>query len=397
MVDMQKIYLKSQEERRIKSGHLWVYSNEIDTKAHALTGFLPGQCVTLVSARDEILGSGYVNPHTLLAVRLYSNRGDVAFDAKLIYQRLVSALSLRQAYFSAPYYRLCFSEGDFLPGVIIDRFNDVLVLQLTTQGAWQAKALIVEVLVDLIKPKGILLKNEQQSLQLEGLTPCTEVLYGVVPDELLIYENDISFYVPLQHGQKTGWFFDQRANRARLKNFVKDKRVLDVFAYLGSFGIYAGVYGASHITFIESSKFACDYIAKNLATHHLEAKADIIISDAFEALKKLKAEGKTFDVVLVDPPAFIKRKKDVSEGFLAYQRINELALACLHDQGFFVSSSCSMHLSASDLVAAVTKANKRRSSLKVIDLAYQDSDHPWHPLIPETQYLKSIFLTKNKY
>jgi 23S rRNA (cytosine1962-C5)-methyltransferase len=217
-----------------------------------------------------------------------------------------------------------------------------------------------------------------------------------VPDTILIFENNIPFHVPLFNGQKTGWFYDQRNNRKRLESFVKGKTVLDIFAYLGSFGIYAGVYGATSVSFIESSKPACDYIQKNITENKLDDRATIICEDAFTALKNLKDAGQQFDVVLVDPPAFIKRKKDMDEGFLAYQRINELALACLKDQGILVSSSCSMHLSSEDLNRALIKANKNRFQLNTLDLAFQAPDHPWHPMIPETLYLKSYFMLKRE-
>jgi 23S rRNA (cytosine1962-C5)-methyltransferase len=391
---LKKVYLKKNEERRVKSGHPWIFSNEIDTDQSPLQTFSPGEAVTVLSAKDEVLGSGYLNPHTLLSVRLYSSKANIPFDADLIKTRLENALALRNHYFTAPYYRLCFGEGDLLPGIIIDRFKDILVVQLTTQGAWLVREILISVLIDLLKPQGIFLKNDQQNLALEGLTPATEILYGQVPESLLIFENDIPFHVPLQHGQKTGWFYDQRNNRTRLAPLVKNKTVLDVFAYLGSFGIYAGVYGAKSIHFIESSKFACDYIQKNLQENNLTDKAEIIAEDAFDALKNLKSQGQQFDVVLVDPPAFIKRKKDMDQGFLAYQRINELALACVKGQGMLVSSSCSMHLSAADLQKALLKANKQRAVLKVLDLAYQAPDHPWHLAILETLYLKTFFLQK---
>lgn len=394
---LKKIYLKKNEERRVKQGHPWVFSNEIDTAKSPFKDFMPGECVSIFSARNEALGSGYINPHTLLSIRIYSNQTDNPLTQDMLSSRLEAALALRTIYFDKPYYRLCFGEADLLPGIIIDRFNDILVLQLTTQGAWQLKDALKDALIALLDPKGILLKNEQANLALEGLTPSTEIIHGDVPQEILIEENGVLFHVPIAGGQKTGWFYDQRNNRLQLKNFVKGKSVLDVFAYLGSFGIYAGHYGAASVSFIESSKFACDYIQKNIAANNFSATTDVINEDAFTALKTFKDQGKQFDVVLVDPPAFIKRKKDFAEGFLAYQRINDLALACLKDQGILVSSSCSMHLSAGDLEAAIVKGNKQRAALKILNMAYQAPDHPWHPAIPETLYLKSIFLNKIKY
>lgn len=393
---LKSLFLKRDEDRRIRSGHPWVFSNEVDVMRSPLKSFDAGECVNVVNARDEILACAYINPQTLLAARVYAYKShNTLFDRTLIKARLIRALNLRSTYFSKPFYRLCFAEGDYLPGIVIDRFNDTFVVQLNTQGAWRVKSELTEALIELFQPRGILLKNDQSSLALEGLTPCIEILHGQVDDEVLIEENDVSFYTPIHQGQKTGWFFDQRYNRAYLQHFVKDKTVLDVFAYLGSFGICAGAYGAKSVSFIETSKFSCDYIAKNLAKNNLSAKSEIINEDAFVALKALKDAGRKFDVVMIDPPAFIKRKKDAKEGFLAYQRINELALACLSDNGILVSSSCSMHLSSDDLRDAIIKANKGRFYLSTLNLNFQGPDHPWLPCVPETLYLKTFFIQKS--
>ena len=396
MAKLKSLYLKASEDRRIKQGHLWVFSNEIDTKRSPLKEFSAGENVSLFNNRGAALGSAYINPNTLLCARIYSHKADVSFDADLIRTRLTAALALREHYFQAPYYRLCFGEGDLLPGIIIDRFNDILVLQLTTQGAWQVLPHLKEILLALLQPRGIFLKNEQASLELEGLAPSVQILSGEVPEELLIYEAEIPFYIPLHGGQKTGWFFDQRHNRAQLQNLVRGKTVLDVFAYLGSFGIYAGVYGASAVSFIESSSTACEYIAKNVAVNQLTHATNIINEDAFTALKHLRDQGQKFDVVMVDPPAFIKRKKDVQEGLLAYQRINALALSCLKDEGILVSSSCSMHCSLEDLRRTLSHAAKNQCQLSSLGIGYQAADHPSHLLMPETLYLKTLFSKKSR-
>lgn len=394
---MQNIILKPREERRILGGHPWIFSNEIDTKASPLKGFEKGECVNVQNSQGRMLGSAYVNPNTLLCGRLYSRKENQELDAAFIKQKIIDALALRERFFDAPYYRLFFGDSDFLSGLIIDRFGEYFILQMTTAGIDRVKETIVAVLVELFQPKGILLRNDIAYRELEGLPLEVTVAYGEIPGEVEIKENGFAFMVPLQKGQKTGWFYDQRNTRAKLQKYVKGKKVLDVFSYLGSFAIHAGQYGATAVTAVDSSAFACEYIAKNATLNGLDKKIDVTIieQDAFDALKALQESGELFDVVLVDPPAFIKRQKDFQQGFRAYERINHFALNCLKPGGILISSSCSMHLKDEDLKKALNAAAcSAKAQLQIIDYGREAEDHPEHPAIPETHYLKTFVCRK---
>lgn len=391
---MQSIILKPREEQRILGGHPWIFSNEINVKASPLKNFTKGECVNVQNSQGQILGSAYINPNTLLCARLYSRAQNQALDKDFISRKLQNAFTLRKHLYTAPFYRLFFGDGDFLSGLIIDRFGDYFIVQINTAGIDCIKAIIIELLIELFQPKGILLRNDTAYREMEGLPLEVTTAFGSIPEETEIEENGISFIIPLLKGQKTGWFYDQRNTRAKLAKYVKGQRVLDVFSYLGSFAIHAGVYGAQSITAIDSSALACGYIAKNAKHHHLQDRLTIIEEDAFAALKELSSH-ESFDVVLVDPPAFIKRQKDFQQGFRAYQRINHYALQCLKPGGILLSSSCSMHLHDEDLKKTLNAAaGLNKAALQIIDYGHEAEDHPLHPAIPETHYLKTFICRK---
>ena len=394
---MKTLTLKKNQERRILSGHPWIFSNEIDVAKSPLSNFSAGEAVHVVNASGLFLGSAYLNPKTLLAGRLYSRQDHQALDADFFKLRLLEALSLREQLIPEPFYRLVFGEGDGLPGLIIDRFGDYFVVQITTAGMERVKSVLIDVLVELFQPKGILLRNDHSYRETEGLPSSVEVAYGTVPESTLIIENGLRFEVPLLQGQKTGWFYDQRNNRARLKPYVKGARVLDVFSYLGSFAVHACQYGAASVTCVDSSKFACEQTLKNAELNGFKNKVTVRCEDAFDALKVLQKEAK-FDVVLIDPPAFIKKKKDFQAGCRAYQKLNQLALSCLKPGGILFTSSCSMHLVDTDLQNILNAAaSTNRTSLQVLDYGPQAEDHPMHVAIPETHYLKTFVCRKTTF
>jgi 23S rRNA (cytosine1962-C5)-methyltransferase len=397
MTTIPTLILKKNQERRILSGHPWIFSNEIDVAKSPLNSFTPGQAVHVVNASGLFLGSAYINPKTLLAGRIYSRQDRQPLDADFFKARLLDALNLRERMIPAPFYRLAFGEGDGLPGLIIDRFGDYFVVQITTAGMEQVKAILIEVLVELFQPKGILLRNDHSYRETEGLTSEVVVAYGTLPESTIIIENSLRFEVPLLQGQKTGWFYDQRNNRARLKPYVKNARVLDVFSYLGSFAVHACHYGAESVYCVDSSKAACEHTLKNAELNGFTDKITTQCEDAFDALRALQKEAK-FDVVLIDPPAFIKKKKDFQTGCRAYQKLNQLALACLKPGGILFSSSCSMHLLDTDLQNIISNAAAtNRSSLQLLDYGSQAEDHPVHIAIPETHYLKTFVCRKTTF
>lgn len=390
--EMAVLRLRAGEDRRLKQGHLWIYSNEVDTDATPLRQFTAGQCVNVVSHSGQPLASAYVNAHSLICARIYTRSANRGLDKSLLRRRLEQAVALRDAFYPEPYYRLCFGEGDALPGVVIDRFGDYLSMQITTAGMEQFKAQLIEVLVALFKPRGIMLRNDVALREMEGLPLYAEVAYGEVPTAVELHENGVVFTTSLHTGQKTGWFYDHRDNRARLQQFVSGKRVLDVFSYLGAWGLGALHAGASEAVCVDSSASALAQLQDNARNNQLAERCVVQAGDAFEVLERLIAEKQQFDVVVVDPPAFVKRRKDMAQGLQAYQRINEMALRLLGNNGILVSASCSQHVEAPMLLGALRQAAKSLPlRLQVIVQGHQAIDHPVHPAMPETDYLKCFF------
>jgi 23S rRNA (cytosine1962-C5)-methyltransferase len=303
------------------------------------------------------------------------------------------ALSLRQTLFEQPYYRLVHGEGDGLPGLVVDRFDQVLVAQITTAGMEAQKDAILGALQKVLKPQAIVLRNDSSARSLEGLDDYVEVANGKLPETVEVWENHTRFQIDVLAGQKTGWFYDHRMNRARMQQYVKNARVLDVFSYVGAWGTQALVAGAEALTCIEASAAAIERLHANAALNGHEDKLTSIEGDAFEALKALRQERQRFDVVIVDPPAFIKRKKDFKEGLLAYRRINQLAMQVLNKGGYLISGSCSYHLPEEELRNVLLQASRHIDRwAQVIEQGHQGPDHPVHPAIPETNYLKAFFL-----
>jgi len=381
--------LKKHEENRILSGHLWIYSNEIDNDKTPLTQFKPGEQVILQAFNGKILGCGYVNPHSLISFRLISREPDKILDKQLIKQRLESALGLRNRLYTKPYYRWVYGESDNLPGLVIDRYGDIFVCQVNTAGMEKVLEDISAAIQELVNPRGILLRNDSSFRQIEGLESKVETLFGEIPEQTELMENDCRFLAPILKGQKTGWFYDHGSNRARLKNYVNGKRVLDVFSYIGAWGIAAANYGASEVTCIDSSAQALNWLMENAKLNRCENKITTLQNDAFTALNQLKENNEKFDIVILDPPAFIKRRKDLKEGLHAYRRLNQLAAKLLAPQGIIFSASCSLHLTHENLVDIIrTSGFKQDQYLQIIEQGHQGPDHPIHPAIPETEYLK---------
>lgn len=385
------LFLKRNEDRRLSAGHLWVYSNEVDTSKSPLSSFEPGSLAVIQSAAGKTLGAGYVNPRSLICARLLTRRPRAALDAGFFERRLRSALSLRESLFEQPYYRLVFGESDGLPGLVVDRYGSVLVVQIATAGMEAMRDLLLQALDRVLSPTGILLRNDSSVRVLEGLSQETEVI-GEVPETVMLTEGGVHFEVPLGTGQKTGWFYDQRSNRQALHKYVKDRQVLDVFSYVGAWGLQAAVAGAAGVCCVDSSPVAQTFMEKNIAANGLADKVRLENGDAFDVLKAMQDTDQRFDVVIVDPPAFIKRRKDIKSGEQGYGRLNRLALKLLAPDGILISCSCSMHLSEERLQQIVHQsAGKMGRQVQILERGFQCMDHPVHPAIAETAYLKALF------
>ena len=387
----RELRLKRGEERRLSSGHLWVFSNEIDTDATPLTGFASGELAQIKSQRGQFLGHAYVNPHALICARILSRDAARHIDRELIEGRLRAALALRQRLYREPYYRLVFGESDGLPGLVLDRYGDILVGQIATAGMEALKESIVEAVRGLLSPAGLYWKNDSAARQLEQLPQVAEAAFGEIPPEVTAVEAGLRFNAPLAQGQKTGWFYDQTHNRARLVRYLwPGARVLDVCSYAGAWAVTALKAGAGAASCVDSSETALEFARRNAEANGVTLQT--IRSDAFEAMKALHERGERFDVVVLDPPAFIKRKKDIPQGQAAYRKLNQHALALIEGEGLLVSCSCSYHLAPEELVTAIqTAARHTGRFVQILESGGQSPDHPMHPAIPETRYLKAFF------
>ncbi|NJO17970.1 MAG: class I SAM-dependent rRNA methyltransferase [Thioploca sp.] len=385
------LYLKKNADRRLRIGHIWIYSNEVDTNRSPLNSFEIGQTITIYSHHNKILGNGYINPHSLICARLISRDPQYHLDQSLLLRRLNSALSLRQRLFAKPFYRLVYGESDGLPGLVVDRFGEIIVVQITTAGMERVREEVIAALTATLQPQAIVLRNDTTIRTLEGLENYIAVVQGQLPTEIVIEENQAHFYVSVLEGQKTGWFYDHRYNRARLQHYAQQQRVLDVFSYSGAWSIPAALAGAHQVWCIDSSQPALELINKNAVLNGVETKVSPILGDAFEQLKELHRAGEKFDLIILDPPAFIKRKKDQLAGEQAYRRINQLAIQLLNKEGILISASCSLHLPSQtllDLLRATSQQLDR--GLQILEQGHQSPDHPIHPAIPETAYIKAF-------
>lgn len=386
------LFLRKGAERRLRAGHLWVYSNEVDTRRSPLTAFQPGDQAQLRASNDKPLGTVFVNPHALICGRLISRDPAQGMTPQRLTQRLESALALRQSLFDKPFYRWVFGDGDGLSGLVIDRFGDTVVVQISTAGMERMKDAILRAVQRLVHPAAVILKNDGKMRKVEGLDSYVEWAHGAERDTLGVEENGVRFEVPLAAGQKTGWFYDHRMNRQRLQAYAPGKRVLDVFSYAGGWGLQAAHAGASQVTCVDASATAIESVRHNARLNGLEG-VDTIEGDAFEALKALAEDKQKYDIVVLDPPALIPRRRDQKAGEQAYARLNQLGLRLLERDGILVSASCSMHLSQAALIDIIRASGRKIDRfVQLLEQGHQAPDHPVVPGIPETDYIKSCFV-----
>ncbi len=331
--DLPVLKLKRGEDRRIRAGHPWVFSNEIDNVATPLAKVSPGAAVRIHSDRDQFLGHAYVNPHALICARIVGRDVEQPLDRSLIVHRLNVALALRERLSREPYYRLVFGESDGLPGLVLDRYGDIIVGQIATRGMDALRKDIEEVVRSVIAPRGMYWKNDSGARELEQLDSVAEVAFGEVPDELEVIEAGLRFAAPLAHGQKTGWFYDQTANRARLARYLLGRRARARCLQL------RGRVGRHRARSRRPLRDLCGLLGNRVGLCQTQRRgqrhggAARWQADAFDALKQLHEQGERFDVVILDPPAFIKRKKDIPQGTAAYRKLNQLAMNLIGRDG----------------------------------------------------------------
>ncbi|MBF0166698.1 MAG: class I SAM-dependent rRNA methyltransferase [Alphaproteobacteria bacterium] len=382
--------LQKGRSSRLRAGHPWVFSNEIDMDARA-KALAPGSLVRLQDAGDEILGTAYFNPHSLIAARLLSRNPDQVIDSAFIAQRIRQALALRETLFDRPFYRLIHAEADGLPGLIIDRFNDHLTVQANSAGAENLRPLILDSLETVLAPAGILWDGSSPVRRLEGLETCYETITGSFESPLEIEENGAFFFAHPGEGQKTGWFFDQRPNRALAANLSKGKSVLDLYSYAGGFGVLAACQGATQVQCVDRSAPALEMAQKAAERNGVAAKISYEKADIFEFLEQAGKRPERFGLVIADPPAFVKSKKDLAQGARGYRKLARLAASLVEPEGFLVIASCSHHMPLELFQSEVIQGINRRSG-RILAQGGAGPDHPVHPQLPESAYLKALFL-----
>ncbi len=386
------IQLLPKHDARVRHGHPWVYSNEIamDAAAKALP---PGTVVTLATAGGDRLGTAFFNPHTLIAARILAPDAERAIDRAFFSQRIRAALTLRERLYSEPHYRLIHAEADGLPAVVIDRMGDVLVVQLNAAGPDRAADEIVAALVDLFDPRAIVLKNDSPSRALEGLPVATSLAHGALDGPVALIENGARFAVDPLDGQKTGWFYDQRDSRAFLASLAKGARVLDAYCYLGGFGIAAAVGGAASVTLLDRSEPALAAAMQAAEANGVAARCVSLKQDVFTALDALREQGERYDIVILDPPAFAKSRKDLPAALRGYRKLVRQGAQLTAPGGILFAASCSHNAGLADFTEAVARGlGDAGRTGRILRTAGAGADHPVHPLLPESAYLKSLTL-----
>jgi len=387
-MSIPSIRLRSKHDRRIRSGHPWVFSNEIDGD---VGGLPPGGTVDVCDAKGAFLGRGYANPKSLIAIRILSPRREDVDHPAFWTNRIRSAASYRAAVLPGrTAMRLIHAEGDGLPGLVVDRYGDWLAVQLTTLGMETRRDLIADALREVIEPTGAVLRSEGRSRQLEGLEDERASWFGDPPEHVDIDEYGVTFRVPLLGGQKTGHFFDQAQNRHFAGPLCRDRTVLDVYANCGAWALHALANGAEHATTIDKSESCCDRTEINGELNGVAGQMEIIQGEGKKTLQWLVQRQRQFGAVVLDPPAFAKTRKAVGSALRGYGEINALGLALVEQGGFFFTSSCSYHIEEDRFLDEIVKAARRaHRRLRIVRRGEQAADHPVAPSVPESRYLKS--------
>ena len=390
--DRPVVALRPGAHRRVLGGHPWVYSNEVrmDRAAKALE---PGGLVRLESHDGRALGTAMFNPKPLISARLLSRDPEAVIDRGFLAERLARALALREHLFGAPFYRLVHAEADGLPGTIIDRFGPAVVAQINTAGMERLLPDLLAALDEVLNPEVVLLRNEGAARTLEGLDSYTRYAKGGLDGPVELTENGVRFLADLRDGQKTGWFFDQRANRAFVARLAEGARVLDVYSYTGGFAVQAAVAGAAEVTAVDRSQAALDLAARSAALNGVAERCRFRRAEAFDELQRLGEAGSRFDVVIADPPAFVKSRKDLNQGARAYRKLARLTAGLVRPGGFLFLASCSHNMEPGLFAEQVRRGlHDAGREGRILLASGAAADHPVHPALPESAYLKAQLL-----
>lgn len=378
--------------RRAEGGHPWIYSNEVQMDA-AAKALPPGGLVTLKRADSRPLGVAMFNPHTLLAARLIDRDVVRPIGRRFLLRRLERALKLREQLYRAPYYRLVHAEADGLPGLVVDRFGPVLVVQANAAGMDQLQPGIVDALAQLLAPEAIVLRNDSPARTMEGLGSEVRVALGTIDGPVPVDENEVTFAADVLGGQKTGWFFDQRDNRAFVAGLAQGARVIDLYCYSGGFAVAAARGGAVSVTGIDRSEAALALAADAAGRNGVGEICGFRRAEVFGEAASLAAAGERFDVVIADPPPFARSRRDVPAALRGYRKLARLAGGLTAPGGIVFLASCSHNVPAADFAEAARRglADAGRTG-RMLREAGAGPDHPVHMALPESAYLKSLTL-----
>ena len=378
--------------KRAASGHPWVYSNEVamDAAAKALPA---GTLVTLRAAGGEPLGVATFNPHTLVSARILARDPGQRIDRGFFAARLEAALALRRRLYNEPFYRLVHAEADGLPGLVADRFGEVLVAQLNTAGMAALEGDFIEASAAVLAPEAIVLRNDSSARALEGLGSEVRVVKGEVTGPVELRESSARFLADVLAGQKTGWFFDQRENRRAVASLAKGARVLDLYSFTGGFAIATAMAGADAVLALDRSEPALALAAQAAAMNGVGETCRFQRADIFETLERLGAESERFDLVIADPPAFVKSKKDLGAGLRGYRKLARLAATLVAPGGVMFMASCSHNVEPTAFAEATRRGlEDARRGGRILRTSGAAADHPVHPWLPESAYLKAELL-----
>ena len=387
-----RLKLRTGAHKRLRSGHPWVYSNEVDMDA-AAKALPPGSVVTLSDAGGQLLATAHFNPRTLISARVLAFQADVAIDEAFITSRLRSALTLRERLFDRPYYRLIHAEADGLPGLIIDRFADACVMQPNTAGMEALSEQIAAALREVVGARAVILRGDNAARGLEGLDDQVRSVFGSLDGPVPVEENGTMFFADLLSGQKTGWFFDQRENHAFMADLSRNAAVLDLYTHTGGFAVPAARAGAKAVLGIDRSAPSLELAERAAAANAVKDACTFERAEVFPFLEGALGRNATWDIVIGDPPAFVKSKKDLKAGLQGYRKLARLCAGVTAPEGLLFMASCSHNAPLEEFTAAVARgmADAGRSG-RIIRSAGASADHPVHPLLPESAYLKAVVL-----
>lgn len=387
---MTRVYLKNNIKKRIEKGHPWVYENEVERIEGEYTA---GDMVEVYNFKGKFVGKGYINPKSLILIRIMTRNKFEEIDEEFFRRRITRAWEYRKKVVDTTSCRVVYGEADEIPGLIVDKFNDYLSIQTLTYGIEQYKDIIVNILDEVIRPAGIYERNDSTVRELEGLAQKKGFLKGTFEPYTIIQENGIKMHVDIENGQKTGYFLDQRENRLAIRDIVKDSTVLDCFCHTGSFALHGAYFGAKHVTAVDISEHAIETAKKNVALNHMEGKIDFVCANAFDLLREYQMEGRQFDVVILDPPAFTKSAKKIESAYKGYKEINLRGLKLVKPGGFLVTASCS-HYMYPELFREMLQeaAFDAKKTIREVEFRTQAKDHPYLWNYEESLYLKFFIL-----